>query len=197
MLKHSKWSIYYSKKWNPQGLLNAVAQDKMLPFSELLPTPLCSREKKKRNRRSAFQAQPLSDKISLALYVYIQLWVVIHTSPLGSQQHVFPLLITIWVLRMPFYLFSVCLVYLNTLNPILWPGGESRWDCILVSEIMAAWAYVGGNLPEEQYVGFLPLFPRSSLGPRCLLKGLGSSLISIEFYTLKCQLCYSVRSFQQ
>lgn len=188
-VKHSKWSIYYSKKWKPQGLLNSVAQDKILLFSELLPTA------GKKNRRSAFQAQPLSDKISLTLYVYIQLWVVIYP-PRACNSMFFPFLSSSEHQECPFTSFPVCFVYLSTLNRILWPGRESRWGCILVSEIVAAWAHMGGNLPEEKKVGFLLLFPKSSPRPRCLLKGLGSSLISIEFYTLKCQLCCSVRSFQ-
>lgn len=195
MLKHSKWSIYYSKKWKPQGLLNSVAQDKMLPFSELLPAPLCCREKK-RNRRSAFQTQPLSDKISLTPYVYIQLWVVIYP-PRACNSMFFPFSSSSEHQECPFTSFPVCLVYLSTLNPILWPGRENRWDCILVSEIIAAWAHMGGNVPEEKNVGFLLLFPISSPGSRCLLKGLGSPLILIEFYALKCHLCCSVRSFQQ
>lgn len=71
-------------------------------------------------------------QISLTLFVYLHLWVVIYL-PRACNSMFFPFSSPFEHQECPFTSFPVCLVYLRTLNLILWPGEKSRQDCTLVS----------------------------------------------------------------
>lgn len=91
--------------------------------------PIMLHEKKK---KGAFQTQPVSDTNFTHPFFYLHLWVVI-CIPQACNSMFFPFSSPFEHQECHFTSIPVCLVYLRTLNLILWPGKKGRQDCTLVS----------------------------------------------------------------